>query len=127
MDINEELKKVLFAGIGAVACTAEASKELIDTFVKKGEITVEQGKVMNEELKRNMKEKMKDHVTINVVNETADFLSQIENLTVEQIKALKAKLDTMTETADSEDANEETKEETSDNMEQEDISNKEEQ
>ena len=44
------LKKVLLAGIGAVAVTGEKSKELLDEMVKKGELTVEQGKALNEEL-----------------------------------------------------------------------------
>ena len=51
MGINEDLKKVLLAGIGAVATTAEKAQEVVDTLIKKGEITVEQGKVLNEELK----------------------------------------------------------------------------
>ena len=52
MSISEELRKVLLAGIGAVATTAEKSKDLVDALVAKGELTVEQGKVLNEELKR---------------------------------------------------------------------------
>ena len=56
MSISEELRKVLLAGIGAVATTAEKSKDLVDALVAKGELTVEQGKVLNEELKRNVSE-----------------------------------------------------------------------
>ena len=47
-NFNEDLKKVLLAGIGAVAVTAEKSKEVVEQLVKKGELTVEQGKVLNE-------------------------------------------------------------------------------
>ena len=39
--LGENLKKVLLAGVGAVAVTAEKSKDLLDEMVKKGEITVE--------------------------------------------------------------------------------------
>ena len=53
--IGENIKKILLAGIGAVATTTEKSKELLDEMVKKGELTVEQGKVLNEELKHNIK------------------------------------------------------------------------
>ena len=49
--LGDGVKKVLLAGIGAVAVTAEKSRELLDEMVKKGELTVEQGKVLNEELK----------------------------------------------------------------------------
>ena len=58
--LGENLKKVLLAGVGAVAVTAEKSKDLLDEMVKKGEITVEQGKVLNEELKHNIRKTMKE-------------------------------------------------------------------
>ena len=48
---SDNIKKVILAGIGAVATTAERSKDLLDEMVEKGELTVEQGKVLNEELK----------------------------------------------------------------------------
>lgn len=54
--ISEVMKKVMLAGIGAMATTAEKSKEILDELVAKGELTVEQGKVLNEELKHNIKE-----------------------------------------------------------------------
>jgi len=56
---TEELKKIVLAGIGAIAISAEKSKEIVDELIKKGEITVEQGKVLNEELKRKIKDKEK--------------------------------------------------------------------
>lgn len=48
--IAEGVRKAFLAGVGAVALGAEKSTELIDEFVKKGEITVEQGKDLNREL-----------------------------------------------------------------------------
>ena len=47
---GENIKKLLLAGIGAVATTAEKSKELLDDMVEKGELTVEQGKALKEQL-----------------------------------------------------------------------------
>ena len=58
--LSEGLKTIFLAGVGAVAVTAEKSKEIIDDLVKKGELTMEQGKVLNEELKRDIKEKVKE-------------------------------------------------------------------
>ena len=52
---SDNIKKIILAGIGAVAVTAEKSKDLLDEMVAKGELTVEQGKVLNEELKHNIK------------------------------------------------------------------------
>ena len=57
--ISDSMKKILLAGIGAAATTAEKSKEILDDLVKKGELTVEQGKVLNEELKHNVKQTFK--------------------------------------------------------------------
>ena len=54
--LTDGLKKILLAGIGTVAVTAEKSKDVLDDLVKKGELTVEQGKALNEELKHNIKQ-----------------------------------------------------------------------
>lgn len=55
-ELESTLKKVMLAGIGAVAVTAEKADEIIKELVKKGELTVEQGKVLNEELKHRAQE-----------------------------------------------------------------------
>ncbi|WP_297316348.1 hypothetical protein [Bifidobacterium indicum] len=52
-DIGDGLHKVLLAGIGALATGVEKGQEIVDNLVKKGELTVEQGKILNTELKRN--------------------------------------------------------------------------
>lgn len=39
--------QTVLAGIGAVAATKEKSEGILDELVKKGELTVEQGKVLN--------------------------------------------------------------------------------
>ena len=76
--ISEGLRKLILAGIGAVAATKEKSEVILDELVKKGELTVEQGKVLNEELKHNI---------------TADFvLDAVDSLTDEQLSALKARI-----------------------------------
>ena len=59
MELGDGLKKLLLAGVGTVAVTAEKSKEILDELVKKCELTVEQGKVLNQELKHNIKETIK--------------------------------------------------------------------
>lgn len=49
--IGDGFKDIFLAGIGAMAITAEKSKELVDQFISKGELTVDQGKQINTELK----------------------------------------------------------------------------
>jgi len=55
-DLSNGVKKAFLAGVGAVAVGAEKSQELVDDLIKKGELTVEQGKALNEELTRKVKE-----------------------------------------------------------------------
>ena len=46
------LKKLLLAGLGSMAYTYEKGAEIAEELVKKGEITISQGKELNQELKR---------------------------------------------------------------------------
>lgn len=92
MELNEGLRKIFLAGVGAVATTAETAKDVVDNLVKKGEITVEQGKVLNEELKQSAKEKMKEHVTVTVVKEYKDAMSAVDHMKADELEALKAKI-----------------------------------
>lgn len=55
-----ELKNILLAGIGSAAYTYEKASGLIDEMVKKGKLTVNEGKDLTEELKRTMKNKTED-------------------------------------------------------------------
>lgn len=55
-DIGDGFRKIFLAGVGAVAMTAEKSQEVVAEFVRKGELTVEQGKSLNQELGRKAKE-----------------------------------------------------------------------
>lgn len=48
--IGEGFKNVFLAGIGALAIGGEKGKELVDTLVAKGEMTIDQGKQINREL-----------------------------------------------------------------------------
>ena len=52
-------KNIFLAGVGATAYSFEKAQELVDDLVKKGELTVQQGKVVNEELKHNMSQKLR--------------------------------------------------------------------
>lgn len=55
-DLGEGLRKVVLAGIGAMAAGYEKSTEIVEDLVRKGELTVEQGKSLNTELKRKVGE-----------------------------------------------------------------------
>lgn len=101
--LTDNLKKVILAGIGAVAITAEKSKDVLDDMVKKGELTVEQGKVLNEELKHNLKQTVKNNVNVKVKVTTPEELSEfLDKMTPEQLEALKAQIKEKESTVDSE-------------------------
>ncbi len=90
-NLGDGLKKVLLAGIGAVAVTAEKSKEILDEMVKRGELTVEQGKVLNKELKHNIRKTVKENVRVSVKPSSPEELSELlDQMTPEQMEALKA-------------------------------------
>ena len=126
--LSEGLRKLILAGIGAVAATKEKSEVILDELVKKGELTVEQGKVLNEELKHDIKDAIRENVTLHVVtpeeteddeekaneeetDDTADFvLDAVDTLTDEQLAALKARI--AEREKDSADAPKETEEKT---------------
>ncbi|HAK71681.1 phasin family protein [Bifidobacterium sp. UBA6881] len=55
-DFGDGLRKVFLAGVGALATTVEKGQEIVDDLVKKGELTVEQGKALNAELKHKVQE-----------------------------------------------------------------------
>ena len=98
MEIGEGIKKLLLAGIGTAAVTAEKSKEVLDELVKKGELTVEQGKVLNQELKHNIKESVKKNVNVTLKPSNPDELKDVlGKMTPDQLAALKEQISKMQE------------------------------
>ena len=76
--------------------TAEKSKEVLDELVKKGELTVEQGKVLNQELKHNIKESVKKNVNVTFKPSDPDELKDVlGKMTSDQLAALKEQITKM--------------------------------
>lgn len=94
-EMGNTLKKLILAGIGAAALTAEKSKALLDDMVEKGELTVEQGKALNEELKHTIKKTTKDDSTTQTSSNDLDAL--LEKMSPEDIQLLKEKLNAYNE------------------------------
>ena len=101
INLSDNIKKFLLAGIGAVASTVDKSKEIVDDLVKKGELTVEQGKTLNEELKHTIKNNV-ESVKENVVNAIShdkkesekieNIVSTMDKMTAEELKKIHDKL-----------------------------------
>lgn len=103
-DLTEGLRKMFLAGVGAVATGAEKTQEVVEEFVKKGELTVEQGKTLNQELTHKVKE---------VVENTSDtaLRARLSSMTAEEraafaekVAAMSAELDAASVKVDVEDA-----------------------
>ncbi len=107
--IGDGLKKVILAGIGAAAITGEKTSEVLGRLVEKGELTVEQGKALNEELKHAAEEKKAEkEKKPETEEETRKDVSEILNgMTAEQLDTLKNLLNAVgAKTAEGEKAEE---------------------
>ena len=88
--MKEELKNIFLMGLGAMSMTNDKANELKKDLLQKGEEMLEAGKVANEELKHNLKEKMKENVTV-VVNEDTSYekiKEEIKSLSKEEKQEL---------------------------------------
>ena len=77
MKLGDGIKKLILVGIGAAAATAEKSQQIVEDLVKKGEITVEQGKELNQELKRNVKKSL-DEISAAAQEKDAEIKETVE-------------------------------------------------
>lgn len=91
MELSDGIKKFFLLGVGAAATSVEKSTEIMDELVKKGELTVEQGKAFNQELKHNIRE-TSDKAKAAPEEKTAekkDFNDLVSGLSEEDLAKLK--------------------------------------
>lgn len=100
-DISDGIYKAFLAGVGAVASGAEKGQQVIDEFVKKGQITVEQGKNLNSELTRKVKETF--DATVSGASDSA-LRARLESMTPEQRAEYAKKVADMSAAIDAERA-----------------------
>ena len=104
MKLSDGLKTVFLAGVGAIAVTGEKSKKVIDDLVKKGELTVEEGKILNEDLTKNFGEKLNERTKQvadragnltreNIRTQIREMLVDLDKMTQDERDALRRKLD----------------------------------
>lgn len=92
MDFTNGMKKVFLASVGAVATTAEVTKDILEKMIEKGERTVEHGKVLNQELKHNAKQKVKEHVSIQVTKKYDKAFECVDEMSPEDLALLKERI-----------------------------------
>lgn len=90
-DLGEGARKIFLAGVGAIALGADKGKEIVDELVAKGELTVEQGKQLNTELKRRAKDDsdafantaLKQRIKNMTAEQRVEFVQQVNDLAKE--------------------------------------------
>ncbi|MDD3214374.1 MAG: hypothetical protein PHY64_11905, partial [Eubacteriales bacterium] len=60
MSIDEDLRKLVLAGLGAASVAAEKTGETIDALAKHGEEVLAQGKDINQRLRHEIQKAIKD-------------------------------------------------------------------
>ncbi len=91
MDVS--MKNLLLAGIGAVYHTYELAAEALNEMVKKGQLTVDQAKELNEELKKKAKaEESSDSDSIDA-DTLKGILQDLNLATKDDIEELKARIE----------------------------------
>ncbi|WP_286910362.1 phasin family protein [Clostridium sp. UBA1652] len=91
-----DLKKLLLAGVGAVATTYEKASEVVDELVEKGRLTVDEGKELSEELKRNFTTKATEKINeIKSVNKESleKVISELGYVKKQEIDKLKVRIE----------------------------------
>lgn len=91
--MEDMLKSVFLAGIGALALTYEKATQMVDNLVTKGKITVEQGKELNEELKRVVgDQKAKSDTAMDEELKLKELLKELNLATKEDLEGLNQRI-----------------------------------
>lgn len=86
------MKKLLLAGIGTMAVTYEKAEAMVNELVKKGEIAVNEGKELNEELKRKIDSSGKTEKNQTMEN-IKKMVSELQFASKKDIEDLKNRID----------------------------------
>lgn len=83
--MKENIKNIFLMGLGAISLTGEKAAELKKELLEKGESLYKEGTIKNEELKRDIKEKIKENATIEYTSVTKEeIIDIIKNMSDEE-------------------------------------------
>ena len=91
-EIRDNLKKVAYVGIGAIAETLKKATTISDDLAKAGEKVVAKGKVYNEELQHNVKTKIDAITDVKKDSDISDLANKINELNSDEASKLHEKL-----------------------------------
>lgn len=92
----DQLKKALLAGLGSAAYTYEKASKIIDEMVEKGKLTVEDGKELSQELKKNIAEKSEKFKPV-TKDEITELLGNVNFVTRDELEDIKNRLSKLEE------------------------------
>ncbi|MGI6755826.1 MAG: hypothetical protein ACOX4F_07455 [Atopobiaceae bacterium] len=101
-DPMDVVRKTFLAGVGAVATGAEKSQEIVSELVKKGELTVAQGKALNEELTHKAADVLKDTDGALLRSRLKDMSADERAAYLKKVQSVIDDLDTQDTTVDAE-------------------------
>ena len=90
---RDSLEKIILAGLGAIAKTAESAGDLLDELVKKGELTIEQGQALNAELKHEIKTTVSEAAQKVQSSAVSGIVANMDRLTPEELAKIREKID----------------------------------
>ena len=85
-NMKENMKDVLLMGLGALSLTGEKANELKKELLERGESLYKEGSIKNEELKRSLKDKIKENTNIKVTTATKEEIVDIINSMSDEVK-----------------------------------------
>ena len=92
--ITNELKKMVKAGMGAVAAGMEKTQEAIDTFAKKGEPIYQQAKSVVSDAADKVKQAVNDGIqNMNCKPGVEEIISKVKDLTQEEWEQIRGAVD----------------------------------
>lgn len=91
MKINEDVRKVMMAGLGALSVLAEKTQETVDSLAKKGEEALDHGQVLNERLRHKIKQAFHDGKPDTQPGKD-DVLNALDRMSPDELREVKEKL-----------------------------------
>jgi len=105
-DFSDNVRKIFLAGVGAVATTAEKGQDLVNDLVQKGELTVDQGKLLNTELSHKIK-KTSNKAAEKICDAAFDYADRMKLMTSDERREFVQHINDLAKKMDNSDASEE--------------------
>ena len=84
--MKEDLKEIILMGLGAISLSGEKASKLKKELLEKGENVYTQGLINNEELKRNIQEKIKENTNIQITTASKENIVDLINTMTDEEK-----------------------------------------